>query len=68
MNNKNVNIMDDNVNMMDLDPNANAVFDINWSHDGTVVAACFELSIIMLDMNKLLSQSVESIIEKGKTD
>lgn len=32
-----------------------AVFDINWSSDGTVVAAGFEKSVVMLDMRKILS-------------
>ena len=39
------------------------IFDINWSSDGTVIAAGFEKSVVMLDMRKILSQSVESIIQ-----
>jgi hypothetical protein len=38
------------------------IFDINWSNDGTVIAAGFEKSVVMLDMRKILSQNVESII------
>jgi hypothetical protein len=41
----------------DHDPNSKAIFDINWSCDGTVVAAGFEKSVVMLDMRKILSQS-----------
>jgi len=32
------------------DRNSKAVFDINWSHDGTAVAGGFEKSVVMLDM------------------
>jgi len=31
------------------------IFDINWSNDGTVIAAGFEKSVVMLDMRKILS-------------
>ena len=53
--------MDENANMLDINPNSQAVFDINWSHDGTVVAAGFEKSVIMLDMNKIFKMSPQSL-------
>jgi len=31
------------------------IFDINWSCDGTVIAAGFEKSVVMLDLRKILS-------------
>lgn len=31
------------------------IFDINWSSDGTVVAAGYEKNVVMLDMRKILS-------------
>lgn len=45
-----------NVELED-DPDSKAVFDINWSCDGTVVAAGMEKNVVMLDMRKILSQS-----------
>lgn len=45
----------------DVDPNSKAIFDINWSYDGTVVAAGFEKSVVMLDMRKILSQSSDGL-------
>lgn len=42
---------------MDDEPESKAVFDINWSCDGTVVAAGIEKNVVMLDMRKILSQS-----------
>ena len=35
------------------------MFDINWSSDGTVVAAGFEKSVVMLDMRQILSHPVD---------
>jgi hypothetical protein len=35
------------------------VFDINWSCDGTIVAAGFEKSVVMLDMRKILSTPMD---------
>ena len=34
------------------------IFDINWSSDGTVIAAGFEKNVVMLDIRKILSQNV----------
>ena len=45
---------------MDDDPESKAVFDINWSCDGTVVAAGIEKNVVMLDMRKILSQSEQN--------
>ena len=45
----------------DVDPNSKAIFDINWSYDGTVVAAGFEKSVVMLDMRRILSQSSDGL-------
>lgn len=39
-----------------------AVFDINWSADGMVVAAGFEKSVVMLDMRKILSEPVSALM------
>ena len=30
------------------------IFDINWSNDGTVIAAGFEKNVVMLDIRKIL--------------
>lgn len=46
----------------DVDPNSKAIFDINWSYDGTVVAAGFEKSVVMLDLKKILSIPMENLI------
>lgn len=34
------------------------IFDINWSGDGTVLAAGYGKSVVMLDLRKILSQPV----------
>ena len=44
------------------DGSAVDVFDINWSCDGTTISAGFQKSIVLLDMTKILSQSVDSLI------
>jgi hypothetical protein len=41
------------------------VFDINWSNDGTVVAAGFEKSVVMLDMRKILSTPVDQLMKQA---
>lgn len=38
-----------------------AIFDINWSHDGTTVAAGFESNVVILNMRRLLSVSPEAV-------
>ena len=42
---------------LEEDPDSKAVFDINWSCDGAVVAAGMEKNVVMLDMRRILSQS-----------
>jgi WD40 repeat protein len=42
------------------------ITDINWSNDGTLVAAGCEKTLVMLDMKKILSQSVESLLQENK--
>jgi len=49
----------------ELDHNAKAVFDINWSNDGTVVAAGFERSVVMLDMRKILSTPIDVLMKQA---
>ena len=38
------------------------IIDINWSNDGTMIAAGFEKSLVLLDMRKILSTSVEDLV------
>lgn len=38
------------------------IIDINWSSDGTMIAAGFEKSLVLLDMRKILSTSVENLV------
>lgn len=47
-----------------MEDSSKAVFDINWSHDGTVVAAGFEKNVVMLDMRMILAVGEEA---KGRT-
>jgi hypothetical protein len=53
----NPNPVNEAENNNEFDANNKAVFDINWSSDGTVVAAGFEKSVVMLDIRKILSDS-----------
>ena len=41
------------------------ITDINWSSDGTLVAAGYEKTLVMLDMKKILSQSVETLLQEN---
>jgi len=58
-------------NQNEIDANDNSMFDINWSSDGTVVAAGFEKSFVMLDMRQILAQpadqqqSIQTMKNKG---
>ena len=52
--------------ILDDDPESKAVFDINWSCDGTIVAAGMEKNVVMLDMRKILSQAELTSTEKVK--
>lgn len=38
------------------------IIDINWSNDGTMIAAGFEKSLVLLDMRKILSTSVDNLV------
>ena len=38
------------------------IIDINWSNDGTMLAAGFEKSLVLLDMRKILSTPVEHLL------
>jgi len=38
-----------------------AVFDLNWSSDGNLLAAGLEKNVVILDMRKILSCSIESL-------
>lgn len=42
------------------------IIDLNWSHDGTMVAAGYDKSLLLLDMKKILSQSVENLVFENK--
>ena len=39
------------------DAHSKAIFDINWSFDGTVVAAGFGKSVVMVDVRKVMATS-----------
>ena len=41
------------------DPNCNAVQDVNWSHDGTVIGAAVEKNVVMLDMRAVIATPIE---------
>ena len=38
------------------------IIDINWSNDGTMLAAGFEKCLVLLDMRKILSTPVEHLL------
>jgi phosphopantetheinyl transferase len=48
----------------DEDLNCKAVFDLNWSHDGTVIAAGIEKQVVMLDINQIFSTPIESLLNQ----
>ena len=43
-----------------MDADGKQVFDINWSSDGSVIAAGFDKSVVMLDMRNILSVTSEN--------
>lgn len=45
------------------DPHCKQVFDLNWSCDGTVVAAGIEKYVIMLDVPQILSTTIETLVK-----
>jgi hypothetical protein len=60
-NNQHMEIVQENE---DEDLNSKAVFDLNWSHDGTVIAAGIEKQVLMLDINQIFSTPIESLINQ----
>ena len=52
----------EDVEMNDCNQDPLEIIDINWSNDGTMIAAGFEKSLVLLDMRKILSTSVESLV------
>lgn len=38
------------------------VFDINWSFDGTMIAAGLDKSVVILDMSKILANPAETFL------
>lgn len=52
----------DDVQMNDCNEEPMEIIDINWSNDGTMIAAGFEKSIVLLDMRKILSTSVDNLV------
>ena len=44
---------------LEEDPNCNAVQDVNWSHDGTVIGAAIEKNVVMLDMRSIIATPIE---------
>ena len=58
-NNQHMEIVQENE---DEDLNSKAVFDLNWSHDGTVIAAGIEKQVLMIDINQIFSTPIESLI------
>lgn len=52
----------DDVQMNDCNEEPMEIIDINWSNDGTMIAAGFEKSLVLLDMRKILSTSVDNLV------
>jgi WD40 repeat protein len=52
----------DDEEMFDTNKDPVEIIDINWSSDGTMIAAGFEKSLVLLDMRKILSTSVENLV------
>ena len=48
------------------DPHCKQVFDLNWSCDGTVLAAGIEKYVVMLDMRQILSTTIETLVKQGQ--
>jgi len=44
------------------DINCKAEFNLNWSHDGTVIAAGIEKQVMMLDLKQIFSPPFESLL------
>lgn len=52
----------EDVEMNEQEHELTEIIDINWSNDGTMIAAGFEKSLVLLDMRKILSTSVENLV------
>lgn len=52
----------EDVQMNDCNQEPMEIIDINWSNDGTMIAAGFEKSLVLLDMRKILSTSVDNLV------
>ena len=52
----------EDVEMIDHEQEPMEIIDINWSNDGTMIAAGFEKSLVLLDMRKILSTSVQNLV------
>ena len=48
-----------------VDPNCNAVQDVNWSHDGTVIGAAIEKNVVMLDMRSIIATPIEALTARA---
>ena len=45
-----------------IDPNGNSVQDINWSNDGTVIAAAIKKNLILMDLRDIISTPIDNMI------
>lgn len=50
---------------LEEDPNCNAVQDVNWSHDGTVIGAAIEKNVVMLDMRSIITTPIEVLTARA---
>lgn len=50
---------------LEEDPNCNAVQDLNWSHDGSVIGAAIEKNVIMLDMRSVIATPIEVLTQRA---
>jgi len=41
------------------------IIDLNWSSDGTMVAAGYDKSLLLLDMKKILSSPAEVLLAEN---
>ena len=48
------------------DPHSRQVFDLNWSNDGSVLAAGIERQVVMLDMKQILQTAPETLLEMSE--
>jgi hypothetical protein len=48
------------------DPHSRQVFDLNWSNDGSALAAGIERQVVRLDMKKILQTAPETLLEMSE--